>query len=271
MATKHISDIQVLEAYRDAGQRRTQQLERPGPVDAPLVWPELLLEQRTSQPAKVCLSAMRRACQRGLLDYGVSLRSGWITPEGMALLQAQQPHAADRAAQPQGTMNDQQIENEIQAKGLTAPRVTLEDLNANIADTEIVKHVSRTGQVLRWAVLTTRNGFAVVGRPSVAVSPENDRADLGERLAIENARDELWPLMGYELRSKLASSPADFRDRVRLEASELQEKIVKLSTFQHSEAFEQLDSEERDRLEAQYAAMLDYSNALSERIDAFPA
>ena len=30
-------------------------------------------------------------------------------------------------------MNDQQIEQEIQAKGLTAPRVTPEDIEANIA------------------------------------------------------------------------------------------------------------------------------------------
>ena len=36
-------------------------------------------------------------------------------------------------------MNDQQIEQEIQAKGLTAPRVTLADLEANITDIEIVK------------------------------------------------------------------------------------------------------------------------------------
>lgn len=101
--------------------------------------------------------------------------------------------------------NDQSIEQEIQKKGLTAPRVTLADLNANIADTEIVKHVSKTGQVLRWAILTTQNGFAAVGKPSVSVSPENDNAEIGEKVAIDNSRSELWPLMGYALRSKLAA------------------------------------------------------------------
>lgn len=103
-------------------------------------------------------------------------------------------------------MNDTKIEQEIQAKGLTAPRVTLGDLENNIVDTEIVKHISKSGQVLRWAVLTTRNGFAVAGKPSCAASSENDNAALGEQLAIDNARNELWPLMGYELRSKLAES-----------------------------------------------------------------
>jgi hypothetical protein len=101
-------------------------------------------------------------------------------------------------------MGDQAIENEIKAKGLNAPRVTLADLNANIADTEIVRHISKTGQVLRWAILTTQNGFAVVGKPSVAVSPENDNAEIGEKVAVDNSRAELWPLMGYALKDRLS-------------------------------------------------------------------
>ncbi len=115
---------------------------------------------------------------------------------------------------PSPDTSDAGIERLIQAKGLTAPRVTPEDMEANIIDTEIVKHVSRSGQVLRWAVLTTRNGFAVAGRPSVSVSPENDDAEVGVAVAIGNAKNELWPLMGYELRSRLAASaqPADEQD-----------------------------------------------------------
>ena len=104
------------------------------------------------------------------------------------------------------TTNDQVIETEIQAKGLTAPRVTPADLQANIVHTEIVKHVSHSGQVLRWAVLTTRSGFAVTGRPSASVSAENDNAEIGEKVAKDNAMQELWPLMGYALRDRLAAS-----------------------------------------------------------------
>lgn len=95
------------------------------------------------------------------------------------------------------------IEQEILAKGLNAPRVTTDELEANIVDVEVVKHVSKSGQVLRWAVLTTANGFAVTGRPSCSVSSENDNAELGERIALTNAKAELWPLMGYELRSRV--------------------------------------------------------------------
>lgn len=104
------------------------------------------------------------------------------------------------------TTPDQTIEAAIQAKGLNAPRVTPADMERNIAHTEIVKHVSPSGQVLRWAVLTTRNGFSVAGRPSASASSENDNAEIGERIAIENTKQELWPLMGYELRTKLATN-----------------------------------------------------------------
>lgn len=130
-------------------------------------------------------------------------RPRWIDPLHS------KPHAATA---PNGSnshnfhMNTTQIERAIQAKGLTAPRVKPEDLDANIVDTEIVKHVSKSGQILRWAVLTTRNGYAVAGKPSCSVSSANDNAEIGESAAIANAKNELWPLMGYELRSKLASS-----------------------------------------------------------------
>lgn len=105
-------------------------------------------------------------------------------------------------------MNDKEVEQEIQAKGLTAPRVTLADLEANIADVEHVRFISKSGQVLRWAVLTTQSGYAVVGRPSCAVSVENDNAEIGEKVALANSREELWPLMGYALRSRLAGAEA---------------------------------------------------------------
>ena len=103
-------------------------------------------------------------------------------------------------------MNDQAIEQEIQDKGLTAPRVTLDDLNSNIVSVEIIKHTAPSGQVLRWALLTTRSGYAVTGRPSVSVSPENDNAELGEQIARDNARNELWPLMGYALKERLSAA-----------------------------------------------------------------
>jgi hypothetical protein len=103
-------------------------------------------------------------------------------------------------------MNDQQIEAEVQAKGLTAPRVRLADIEDAIERIDIVKHVSASGQVLRWAVLNMRNGFAITGRPSCSVSPENDNEELGKKIATDNAISEAWPLLGYELKGLLHRS-----------------------------------------------------------------
>ena len=101
-------------------------------------------------------------------------------------------------------MNDKEIEQEIKDKGLTAPRVTPADITENIIHTEYVKHVSQGGQVLRWAVITTKNGYAVVGAPSVAVSPANDNEEIGQEIAFDNSKKALWPLMGYALKEKLS-------------------------------------------------------------------
>lgn len=74
MATKHISDLEVLQAYQDAKARQFTE------------FPYELLEQRTGQCQKVCYRAMQRAERRELIEYGVSLRAGWLTDKGLAML-----------------------------------------------------------------------------------------------------------------------------------------------------------------------------------------
>lgn len=54
------------------------------------VWPYELLAQWTGQPEKVCFCALERASDRGLIDYGVSLRTGWLTKKGEQLLKQAQ-------------------------------------------------------------------------------------------------------------------------------------------------------------------------------------
>lgn len=58
--------------------------------------------------------------------------------------------------------------------------------------------------LLTFCVLVLRNGFTVTGE-SACVSPENFNAEIGKRVARENAVAKIWPLLGYELRSKLAA------------------------------------------------------------------
>lgn len=83
------------------------------------------------------------------------------------------------------------------------PKVTLEQIQAKIKHTEVIKHVSVTGQILRWAVITMENGFAVTGRPSCARCPENDEPECGKQVAIDNAMDEIWQLEGYLLAEQM--------------------------------------------------------------------
>lgn len=112
----------------------------------------------------------------------------------------------------------EQIEQEIQAKGLTAPRITPEDIEANILEEHYINagsaianaeglqsyqtHVSVN--LLTICVLVLKNGFTVTGE-SACASPENFDAELGRKIARQHAVSKIGPLMGYELRSKLAN------------------------------------------------------------------
>jgi hypothetical protein len=57
--------------------------------------------------------------------------------------------------------------------------------------------------VLTICVITLRNGFTVIGKAAPADPANYDRA-LGQKSAREDAIRQIWPLMGYALREKLA-------------------------------------------------------------------
>lgn len=117
--------------------------------------------------------------------------------------------------------NDHTIEDEIQAKGKTAPRVTPADIEDNIASEHYftAQHgvegaASRSGaaccdgthnplNLLTFCVLVLRNGFTVTGE-SACASPENFDAEIGRKIARQNAVAKVWPLMGYALKNELA-------------------------------------------------------------------
>lgn len=114
-------------------------------------------------------------------------------------------------------MKDKAIEQEIQSKGLTAPRVTPADLDANILDevyftgaqawraeasNDPVLASDRALGLLTFCVLVLQNGFTVTGE-SACASPENFDAELGRKIARQNAIAKVWPLMGYELKQRL--------------------------------------------------------------------
>ena len=123
--------------------------------------------------------------------------------------------------------SDNAIEREIQAKGLTAPRVTPADIEGSIAsehyftaanadDHELAQSVGdlvgeayQHLRLLTFCVIVLKNGFTVTG-DSACASPDNFDAPLGRKIARANAINKIWPLMGYALKEQLyqAKQPA---------------------------------------------------------------
>ena len=97
-------------------------------------------------------------------------------------------------------MSEQDIEKEIQEKGLNAPRLNPTHIDAQIASEDY--HVFQ-GTTLTVCCLTLRNGFTVTGE-SAAASPENFDVEIGRKIARQNAREKIWALEGYLLKEKLA-------------------------------------------------------------------
>ncbi|MEI1691276.1 Gp49 family protein [Acinetobacter nosocomialis] len=117
--------------------------------------------------------------------------------------------------------DENKLEQEIQKKGLNAPRITPDQLNAKI------KHVfyhnplsnvdpkqamdEKTYQTLRcltFCTIVLENGFSVTGE-SACVAPENFDPFIGQEVAYKNAREKIWQLEGYLLKEKLYQAELD--------------------------------------------------------------
>lgn len=113
-------------------------------------------------------------------------------------------------------MNTPVTDSELAAKAV-APRVSLADIEGSIAaehyftaaEGELGKRyahnedefgVPQDLELLMFCVLVLKNGFTVVGK-SACADPKNFNREIGERVARENAVREIWPLLGYELKS----------------------------------------------------------------------
>lgn len=109
------------------------------------------------------------------------------------------------------------------AEGRTAPRVSLDDIK-NAIDGEFYTTGANAVTALRQSFVTggvedrccaplallticllvMKNGFTIIGK-SAPASPANFDPELGKKLAYEDAGRQIWPLMGFALRDKLAA------------------------------------------------------------------
>lgn len=121
-------------------------------------------------------------------------------------------------------MSEAEIEKEIRDKGKTAARIIPEDIDATIiaesyfsglgglavrippepAQAAIIYNALHC---LTICVLVLKNGYTVVGK-SACASPKNFDVQLGKRIAKNDARQQIWALEGYILRSRLAAESA---------------------------------------------------------------
>ncbi|EGA6646819.1 hypothetical protein H5534_002847 [Escherichia coli] len=116
---------------------------------------------------------------------------------------------------------------EIVEKGKTAPRITpqhIEDViksehyftaydgrNGAISSNEYCgREKPEEGdrdlsplKLLTFCVLVLKNGFTVTGE-SACASPENFDAEIGRKIARQNAVNKIWMLEGYLLKQKLS-------------------------------------------------------------------
>lgn len=105
------------------------------------------------------------------------------------------------------------------AANATAPRVSLASMEAKIsarydfsardAVESIVLNESHLPtlaglRLLSICLLVMDNGFMLIGK-SAPASAANFNAELGRKLAYEDAIRQLWPLEGYALRDRLAA------------------------------------------------------------------
>lgn len=118
------------------------------------------------------------------------------------------------------------VEQEIQRKGLSAPRVTPQQIEGVIASAHYFTALQGSrlaaldaiadGECLPgWiaplapelglltiCVLVLRNGFTVLGK-SACASPESFDAELGRKIARADAVNQIWALEGYLLKQRL--------------------------------------------------------------------
>tara|TARA_R110000851_G_scaffold9579_2_gene35540 strand:- start:12 stop:644 length:633 start_codon:yes stop_codon:yes gene_type:complete len=89
------------------------------------------------------------------------------------------------------------IEEDIQAKGLTAPRITPVHIESRIAAVSYHQH-----DQLTICIIELVNGYNVTGT-SACASPENFDQGIGQKIARANAVEEIWALEGYILKQAL--------------------------------------------------------------------
>ena len=96
-------------------------------------------------------------------------------------------------------MSEQEIEKELQDKGLNAPKLSPKQINAVIISETFTTLPSGKAMICE---ITLKNGFTVRGE-SACVSKENFNKDIGVTISREDARRKIWGFEAYLLQQRL--------------------------------------------------------------------
>jgi len=108
-------------------------------------------------------------------------------------------------------MDSLQVTEAASAAVAVAPRVKLSDIEGaigsvhyNTGDVAFPDSEVPVTHVLTLCLVVMKNGFCFIGKAAPA-SPDNFNRDLGRKFAYEDAIRQIWPMMGFALRDRLAA------------------------------------------------------------------
>lgn len=96
-------------------------------------------------------------------------------------------------------MSEAEIENAVKASGATDNRLRPEDIDRVIKTKQFYVF---PGSQTTVCCITLQNGFTTIGY-SGCIDPANFRPEIGEKVAFENARQQIWSLEGYLKKEKM--------------------------------------------------------------------
>lgn len=170
---------------------------------------------------------------------------------------------------------EMKLEDQLQAMGLTAPRVTPAMVDSMIEGVEF-HSLSDSHIVCKLTMFGGR--FHVTGESST-VSKENFNQKLGEEISERNARDKIWPIAGAILANDLFNfrwplsedqlKLPDYAQRMILEVQQVQGRLEILAPLVRDKARMKemgIDEVEANDLTEQVEAMTRYRDILQRRL-----
>lgn len=143
--------------------------------------------------------------------------------------------------------------------------VTKEQVQENMQDV-IVRTLQDFEKPCTYVTVRMKNGFTL-RESTTCVDHANYDEEIGKQICLEKIEDKVWFLLGYALQEKVANTPKDYKERMKVEYKELDEKATKLAAFLDSDTFNTLPEEKQTLMHQQLAAMAEYIKVLGRRCE----